>query len=152
MARPSITRPLGDITVEIQSLPPRASLRLLGRLARVLGPLVAECFSIGGIRDTRGGVIPWDAIESQPEVLDEIIRQAVDHLSKLDPDDLVEIAAELLCGRCKVGHVPIPSRDRMGAEDVLDEVFPDVWSLLGACRLALDLNFRPTTAGAPGEG
>jgi hypothetical protein len=152
MARQTITHDLGGTTVEITSLPPRAALRLLGRLARVLGPLLAECFSIGGIRDTRGGVIPWQAIESHPEALDEIMRQAIDHLARLDPDDLGEIAADLLCGACKVGPVAIPARTRDGAEAVIDEVFPDVWTLIGAVRLALDVNFRPTSAAAPGGG
>ena len=152
MARKTITHDLGGTTVEITALPPRAALRLLGRLAKVLGPLLAECFTLGGIRDTRGGVIPWAAIEQYPEALDEVARQAIDHLSRLDPADLVEVAADVLCGACKVGPVTIPPRSRDGAEAVIDEVFGDVWTLIGAVRLALDVNLRPTSAAAPGEG
>lgn len=151
MARPTITHDLGGTTVEISALPPRAALRLLGRLARVLGPLLAECFTLGGIRDTRGGVIPWALIEQHPDALDEIAKQAIEHLSRLDPSDLTEIAADLLCGVSKVGVVPIPPRSRDGAEAVIDEVFPDVWTLIGALRLALDVNLRPTSAAAPGK-
>ena len=152
MPRPSKTQSLGDIEVTCTALAPRSALRLLARLAKVIGPLVAECFSIGGLRDGRGGIVPWAAIETVPDILDEVASQIVEHLAKLDPDDMAELAADLLCGHCRVGRISIPSRDKAGAEDVIDDVVPDVWTLIGACRVALDVNFRPTSAGAPGEG
>jgi len=129
------TRKIQGLTLELEGLPPRRAFKALAGLLRTLGaPATAGLSDPSILAKMLGG-----GQELKTVALALLVHA---DLASLDPDQLLELADELLIGQLIVNGVACESAA------VLDVNLPDVFKLLAALRFALELNFLPTSAGA----
>lgn len=118
---------------------------------RVLGPALAGMLS-GGVRTDDGDEVTLEQLIGTNAGRLLLGRRLIDALQGLQPDDVMELADELLAGQVAVNGAPIdvptPTPEgRAAAMEALDMMLPDVWAFVSCLKMALELNLRPIGAG-----
>lgn len=160
MPRPTITASLGTLTATITQAAPRVALVPLQRLLAAFGHSLAGLLTtgaveVGGARLTLaqvGAVLlarpdSPEAEQSRRLVAEQVVGRLADRLGELPPELARDLVDELV-----VGHtvITLPGGDaiELRTPAMVDAFVPDVWTLLGLLRKALEINALPTSAGA----
>ena len=144
----------------IEKLRPRAAFRTLAMLFKIAGPLLAPLISDGAVT-IDGNRYSLTAVMVSEKARMKVIAEIVTHLDELNPDAILELADRLLVNQCAIklpgteGYTPIVAPEGASPEArgaLLDALVPDVWMLIGMVRVALKLNYSPTSAVASISG
>lgn len=173
MSSQEITREIGDLRVTVRKLRPRQSLVTLAHLARVVGPTLSEIVASGGIRvgdrfislrqAASAALAPGDASEELAALVRGFFAQMIDTIEAVDPVGLVSMVDHLLAGHTRLAradglpwvtdgndHGPTYMEiadDPELAGKMLDRHVPDVWTLLGIVKAAIEVNYLPSSPG-----
>lgn len=149
---------LGDraVVVRIEPLAPRAAFRVLGLVFKIAGPLLAPVISDGGV-SIDGNRYSLKALLLVESARLALIGELVSKLDALDPDQLLELADLLIVNQCAIKlpgldvWTPIvapPGAPAAARGALIDALVPDVWTLIGMVKTAIEVNFSPTSAAA----
>lgn len=149
------TKKIGPIEIRITQLEPRKALTTFVRACAIFGEEGVRMISTGTVKvmeaDTEAEQGSEESKHRVKVDMTGILMHVVKAFGEARPEDVLELADELLLGTCSVktedGWNEIPA----GATGKLrmNELFPSVHNLLAALREALTFNFFPTGT-APG--
>lgn len=178
MADPSAPQPptviekdLGGTRIRIKKLRPLRAFRALHLLLKLLGPGLSRIVTGAGLEVPMAGGDPMvvglaDLIpdtgedgkskELDPMIRDALVRLVVSEIAGVETASLEELLEALLIDQIEVltggvAWIPIGVEQAgsvKAALEALDNMIPDVATLIGALGVALRLNFLPTSAGS----
>lgn len=153
----TVTRKLGKeadaITVKITKLGPRAQFVTFATLMKVVGPAAARLLTQDGKIEIDGNRYSIWAAMQVPAARRDLIEEAMKYLDTMKVEDLIDLCDLLLMNHCEVNGKPFfvdtsrsPEQRRELCGIYVDENFQDAWQILGAVRLACEINYSPSTA------
>lgn len=171
MGDTSKTKEVGELRFVVRKLRPRKAFVGLAHLTRAIGPAVAEVIAAGGIQvgphfvslvQAAGiAIAPGEGGEDLSALIRGVIAKLIESIETVEPEKLLELVDHLLCGHLAIERVDgdtLSGREGdvtrieivegpLGAA-MLDEHVGDVWTLIGLVRVAIELNFLPTSPAA----
>lgn len=137
MERTRETRTIAGHKVELEKLPPRANFCLLAKLIRTIGaPASAGLADPEKLKAVMGADLDWKTAGLW------FVTNALPGLDELKPDEVLDIADELLVGKLILDGAPVETGPQ------LDAMLDDVYVYIRLIRFGIELNFRPTSAGS----
>lgn len=178
MERPKIVRDLDGTMVTVEQCPPRRGIKVAIRILSMIGRPLANALTGAPIRLGKWRATwpqlarllaketvtlerlsddekSWQSAEastaSNPELAGAwiyMLREAVDVLDALDPDEVLALADDLLIGQCTIAGQRIGGGEQTdeAARALIDALFPDAITLLGAVKLGIEVNAGPIFA------
>lgn len=154
----TIERALGTgddpFRVRVTPLTPMGRFREVAVLLKIAGPILAPIVTTGGVI-IDGEKIPLGAMLFHEASRRKVLGDLITRLPELDPDEVHELAVRLIVDRTEIrmpgvpAWVPIkapPGAPLEAKAALIDALVPDVWTLIGIVKTALEANFSPTSA------
>lgn len=162
MSRPTHEKQFGAIRVHLTNPTPRKGLRILAGASKVLGQYLVDVLTAGGIeRD----VMVDGEVETRFVTISEMIVDPKERvkmsgyilgaIGRMDPDDAVELCESLILGQAKLARAKGPDgegfawvtvADSDEGREMIDNMFPSYFALIGAVRWAFEVYFLPILA------